>query len=125
MSNSDFGGNYNNSPIKFGPPQAENFGDFGTPKMRFLKGKTLKTGPKKVTKIVLIKTPQIQILSRNYNKRGILGLKFSFGIATKSQIRQPKDEFGKYQLSAAINGMGLVQTKLTIKLQNNIQIREN
>ena len=67
MSNSDFGGNYNNSPIKFGPPQAENFGDFGTPKMRFLKGKTLKTGPKKVTKIVLIKTLQIQDLSRNYN----------------------------------------------------------
>ena len=59
-SNSDFGGNYNNSPIKFGPPQAENFGDFGTPKMRFLKGETLKTGPKKVPKIVLIKTPKFR-----------------------------------------------------------------
>ena len=44
VSNSDFGGNYNNSPIKFGPPQAENFGDFWDPKMRFLKGKTLKKG---------------------------------------------------------------------------------
>ena len=33
--------------MKFGPPQAEIFGDFGTPKMRFLKGKTLKTGSKK------------------------------------------------------------------------------
>ena len=58
------------------PPQAENFGDFGTPKMRFLKGKTLKTGPKKVTKIVLIKTPQIQDLSRNYNNSPIKFINF-------------------------------------------------
>ena len=35
--------------------------------MRFLKGKTLKTGPKKVTKIVLIKTPLNSDLSRHYN----------------------------------------------------------
>ena len=48
------------------PPEPENFCDFGTPKMRFFKGKTLKTGPKKVTKIILIKTPQIQIWAEHY-----------------------------------------------------------
>ena len=42
----------------------------------------------------------------NRNRRGILGLKFSFGIATKIAVTRIKDEFGKYQIDGPITGMG-------------------
>ena len=42
----------------------------------------------------------------NPNRRGILGLKFPFGIATKIAVTRIKDEFGKYQIGDPITGMG-------------------